>query len=588
MKKEIEERYNLLFDTYSLEKPLEAPKVNLIIKESLQKFLSDAKKAAIYCNGGHTQMLMADFICELKSVRYIIDNYSENLGKSGFKYIKDEEIETEKIDSVIISSFKFRKEIKESLREKHPRVRVLDIYDEFEKNQILLSADYYYYNHPYHHYHTINWLQRNLNQESKCNEEKWLELITHYLHIKDFRSASIKAEKLYRLTHNPTYQQMQSDILQLYQKELEIAESLDRSNVIMFCFDGLRRKDLYGTQMPKIMKCLKKDSVLFENAYSCSTSTYESLVPAYSGNLDLRTGYFEKNYVNVEDCTFAKKVLQNGNNFYVYGDMDHFIEGKDIQYCNQFQTVTEKIWNMLLDAETERDSLFYLHELYESHFTFSNPYTVEEIKTEGTAMLFDYLPQKGGRLRVDYRKQHDDALRYLDDVVAPFFEKMKCKMVIYADHGNLILDKETKIEEVGDLEFTCSAGWTEIPLLVRNSKMGTGTNDNLMSLSEIPNIICALLDDTNYVIPNREYIKIVRSELYNPDFRYLYNSLGKETYLNAFEAFVFENGYKLIIFSNSEIELYNANEIKITGNENLVKELIEQVKNDITVCDEFA
>ena len=434
MQSKIEQKYNNLFEKYLLEKPLEAKKVNLIIKKSIQDFLAEAKNPAIYCYGGHTKMLMADFIYELKPIKYIIDNYTTSSDNTGYKFIKDDEIEDQKIDSVIISSFKFRKEIKQGLREKHPEVRLLDLYDEFESNGIFLNADYYYYNHPYHHYHTINLLQRKIRQGKKCNEQMWVELITHYLHIKDFRTAGSKAEQLYRLTDKQCYQELRTDIGQLYEEELKIAESFDISNVIMFCFDGLRRRDLYGTKMPHILQCLKKDSFVFQNAYSCSTSTYESLVPAYSGNMDLRTCYFEKNYVDIDDCPFAKEVIRRGGNLYIYGDMDHFIEAQEIIYSNQFQTVTEKIWNMLIDGEREKSSLFYLHELYESHFTFSNPYTEDEIKTEGTAMLFDYLPQKGGKLRADYKKQHEDSLKYLDDVVTPFFEKLKCKMVVFADH----------------------------------------------------------------------------------------------------------------------------------------------------------
>ena len=141
---------------------------------------------------------------------------------------------------------------------------------------------------------------------------------------------------------------------------------------------------------------------------------------------------------------------------------------------------------------------------------------------------------------------------------------------------------------MNDLDFTCSAEWTEIPLLIRNSKMGVGVSNKIISLIEMPEIIKSLLEGRDYNVPNREYIKIVRSELYNPDFRFLYSSLGKETYLNAFEAFVFADGYKLIIFSNGEVELYNNEETRVLGREDLVKELVLKVKTDITVCDLFA
>ena len=118
--------------------------------------------------------------------------------------------------------------------------------------------------------------------------------------------------------------------------------------------------------------------------------------------------------------------------------------------------------------------------------------------------------------------------------------------------------------------------------------MGVGVSNKIISLIEMPEIIKSLLEERDYNVPNREYIKIVRSELYNPDFRFLYSSLGKETYLNAFEAFVFEDGYKLIIFSNGEVELYNNEEKRVLGRNDFVKKLVTRVKADITVCDLFA
>ena len=124
MQSKIEQKYNNLFEKYLLEKPLEAKKVNLIIKKSIQDFLAEAKNPAIYCYGGHTKMLMADFIYEIKPIKYIIDNYTTSSDNTGYKFIKDDEIEDQKIDSVIISSFKFRKEIKQGLREKHPEERL--------------------------------------------------------------------------------------------------------------------------------------------------------------------------------------------------------------------------------------------------------------------------------------------------------------------------------------------------------------------------------------------------------------------------------------------------------------------------------
>ena len=146
MKQELEQRYEELFIKYHLERPLDAQNVSSIIRESLHTFLQDAKKPAIYCNGGHTKMLMADFIHELKGVKYIVDNYMSPEEEKGFFLIRDQEMEQLGIDAIVLSSYKFRQELKQRLSVMHPNIPILDIYDEFEKRGVAVKADYYYSN----------------------------------------------------------------------------------------------------------------------------------------------------------------------------------------------------------------------------------------------------------------------------------------------------------------------------------------------------------------------------------------------------------------------------------------------------------
>jgi len=590
MRCRLKEKYNELFDKYNFAHPLDTGKINGIIRQSLQNFLKDAKKPAIYCGGGHTQMLMADFMYDLKNVKFIVDNYTSQGEDGGFSIIRDEELEERKIDAVILSTFKFRSQIKRSLKENHPAVCVLDIYDEFEKNGILLQADYYYSNHPYHHYHSINYLQRELSKttDETDAENLYEELITEYIHIRDFRTAILKAEEYGRRTPSERIRMLLKDLKELYELEQEAAGCISENNVLMLCLDGLRRQDLSEQGMPKIKKILDETAYGFTNAYSYSTSTFESLIPVYSENSDMRTHYFEKNTADEKQCRFMRLARQQKRNIFIYGDIDHYIEGGGFHYSNRSQTVTEKLWDFILDGCEEKNGLFYLHEMYESHFTFSNPYTVEPLKSEGTAMLFDFLPAKGGRLRTDYKKQHQDALRYLDDILEPFFSKLSCKMVIYADHGTLILDRDAELSEIGDMEYVCSEGWTGIPLWLRCSETGVGQNAGLISLMELNSVVVSLLKGENYLTAGFRrfpYIKMGRSGLYNPDFRFLYEMIGKKQYLQAFECFLFDTGYKLIIFENGYTELRFVQDDRLTEDDGKKKELLEEIREEITVCD---
>ncbi len=590
MKQELERRYEELFIKYHLERPLDAQNISSIIRESLHTFLQDAKKPAIYCNGGHTKMLMADFIHELKGVKYIVDNYMSPEEEKGFFLIRDQEMEQLGIDAIVLSSYKFRQELKQRLSVMHPNIPILDIYDEFEKRGVAVKADYYYSNHPYQHYKRINQLQREIvNAKEKFPlKELYIALVTKYLHIKDFRTAIIKLQD-WRTIENIIQEDriladaLLKDIEALYHLQKDAIASISEKHVLMLCLDGLRQQDLSDYYMPKINSILKETGYRYTNAYSYSTSTYESLVPVYSENTDLRSKYYEKSNVRLENCRLASFAKQQGRKIYIYGDAEHFIEGEHIQYSECFLTVTEKLWQFVLDANNTKYGLFYLHESYESHFTFSNPYTQNPLISEGTAMLFDFLPMKGGRLRADYAKQHKDAIRYLDDVLEALLRYLNCRMILYADHGNLILEYDTNLAEVKDIEYTCSEGWTRIPMILRSPEIGTGENNQLISLMELNEMVINLLEEKIYEAPKLEYIKLARSELYNPDFRFLYRMIDKELYLQAFECFVFFNGRKIIIFADGTIELYDTTDQRI-DDDTIQIEMFQQVRKEITVC----
>ena len=510
--------------------------------------------------------------------------------EKGFILIKDQDIEQQGIDAIVLSSYKFRQELKQKLTIAHPDIPVLDIYDEFEKRGVEIKADYYYSNHPYQHYKRINQLQRGIiaGSEKSAIKELYIPLITKYLHIKDFRTAIIKLQE-WRNIENILQEdrimidELLEDVEALYRLQIETMASLSEKHVLMLCLDGLRQQDLSDYDMPKINKMLKETGYRYTNAYSYSTSTYESLIPVYSENTDLSTKYYEKSNVTLENCRFASLAEKQGRKIYIYGDAEHFIEGKHIQYSECFLTVTEKIWQFIFDAMDIECGLFYLHESYESHFTFSNPYTQESLIAEGTAMLFDFLPVKGGHLRTDYAKQHKDAIHYLDDVLEPLLRSLKCQMLLYADHGNLILNYDTKLSEVSDMEYTCSEGWTRIPLILRSPKIGAGADNRLISLMELNNMVIALLENHIYNAPTVQYIKLARSALYNPDFRFLYRMMDKELYLQAFECFVFANRKKLLVFEDGTTQLYDVFDHRIYD-DIIQKEMFEQVKGEITVC----
>lgn len=582
MKNNLRETYEKFMNEYGFKELMDYGCINKIIKESIQRFLQECENPAIYCNGVHTRMLMSDFIFELKKVKYIVDNYSEIQNDGGFYIIRDEELEEKAIDGVIISTYIHRNKILQSLAERHSRIKYLDFYEELEKNGIYLNGNYYSADGMHGRYRTINILQRKLREGNDDTEQLYENILNEYLQIKDFHTAILVAEKYHEKFPGDRTLNILQGLKEIYELEKEAIASISDKNVLMLCIDGLRRDDFTRKFMPKLTADLAEDSYIFQNAYAVSTSTFESLCPAYSGNDDLRTRYYENNAVLEKDCSFVMEAKNEGRNIYFYTNADQYIVSDWIHYRTKPQTIMEKFWCFLMDAIEEENGLFYIHAA-ESHFTFSNPYTMDVLLAEGMAMIYDFLPVKGGKLRADYKKQHADAVRYLDDVMAPLLGCMLCRMVLYADHGNMLLDKECKLEDVPKANLTCGEELIRIPYIIKSPEMGKGVDDTLISLKSIGDIVVSLLRRQPYRQKKAPFIKILRSQIYNPDMKKVYEMRGEKQSLKAFEAFIFPEGLKLMIYEDGTVELWTT-EIEDIFNDPAKKiELLEKIKTYITV-----
>ena len=561
--------------------------INFIIRRSLNRFLSECEQPAIWCYGHHTKMLMADFMFELKKVHYIIDNGIKSGAGSGFELITEGEIKEKGIDGIIISSKLYRKEIIDNIRNKYKDIRYLDIYADLEAAGVLLKEEYYAGRHPYSKYINLNKMQNEAllikNKNDRMTAER--KIVGKYIEIKDFRSAIVHAKTLVELSNEREDRLLLKKIEEIYDLQLEALGCINEEHVVMLCIDGLRRQDICKEYMKNLYSYLTNETHYFSNAYSVSTSTYESLIPAYSENTDLRTKYYESKMVSCGSCRFINEAKKQGRKIFFYTDGTAYIDDADIDVNQKFQTATEKLWDFLLDAEKEENGLFYIHILYESHYSYPNPYTKGEIIAEGTSIFFNYLEKNGGKIPLDFNRQQKDSLCYLDDVVIPLIEKIKCRMVLYADHGNVLFEKGTVIHNIEKSKYTFHEDLIQVPLAIRSPEVKLGNNLSLVSIMELNNIVISLMNKKEVLLSQNEYIKIIRSRIYNPDFIFLYKKAECEHELLAFEAFIFREGYKLAVYEDGVIEVYLANGDSRINNSFLERKLLEKVKDKITVCD---
>jgi len=575
----LEDTYNSFLYKYGFEFSDCAVDISSEIKGILNVFMCRCKVPAIWCNGKHTRMLLADYIFELKKVNYIIDENIPDTEDSGYVYLSGTEIDEYKIDGIVISTYDYRNIIKEIIRDKYPHIAYLDIYEELEKRGIFLAKAYFAGSHPYCQYEELNHYCKVFSDNN--NEANLMKLIRKSLEIKDFQLA-MDFLKEYGEKAKIDWHEMHEDLENLYDLEMETIRLSSEQNVFMICIDGLRRQDVLSGEMPDLQKYLENRTHFFVNAYSTSTSTFESLVPTYSENNDLRTKYYNDIVVPTGKCRLINLAKEKGMNIRFYTDSCDFVNERDVEYSPGYQSACEKIWNLAINLEKDKHSLQYIHFLYESHFSYPNPYDGVDMISDGSNILFDYLNTKGGKLRTDYDKQHRNSLKYLDERLVDMLEMIPGNMVFYADHGNIILNKEEGLNQVTYPMVTFSEDLIQIPFAIKQRGLKACTDSRLISLMELNEIVCNLMTNCCYNLPVRDYIKVVRSAIYNADFRFLYEKMGYSKGLQAFEAFIFSEGYKLIVYEDSCDELYDMNDEIIEDVELLVK-LKNRVTSDVTV-----
>lgn len=581
MQLSIEEKYSILAEKLDIKNDNVNRKINQIIRKSLHEFCNSCNNPAIWCMGKHTTMLMADFMNEMKRVHCIIDNNKKNIRNMGFTIIGSDELSLHQIDGVIISSYLYRNEIKEELKSK-TNIKYLDIYEKLETEGIILRSSYFSYSHPYSRYKVINQLQIDYENTSKSEKEALLrKIIKEYIIIKDFKTALKYIEILVVKYKKSEDKKLNKMVREIYDMQLQQMSKISKENIVLFCMDGLRRQDLLNNKLPDLLNWVTENTYFYANAYSSSTSTYESLIPVYSENNNMKTQYFNDCEIPVQKCRFVSEALTDNKKVYFYTDSDNFVKCDEIIRSGNSQTATEKMWDFMIDASNCSIGLFYIHVLYESHYSYPNPYTKNKIVADGSNMMFDFLTTKGGKLRTDYVQQQADALRYLNDVLTPFLNVLNCSMVLYADHGNLLMHSDEKIEQLDETKYTFHNDLIQVPIAVKSPLMKVGVNSDLISLMELNSIIDSLMKRQEYHYMVKDHIKVQRSTIYNPDFRYLYKKYGHTKCLLAFELFIFENDCRLAIYEDGSTEFFNA-----VAEENCKKnEYLAKVKDEITVCD---
>lgn len=569
------QKYNELIKLCNIDEDVDRKHTSLAIRNILNKFCYSHNNVAIWCNGEHTRMLMTDYMDELRNINIIIDNQLNGYG-DGFNVIKESEIRDNRIEGIIISSYRYKDEIKKNLEKNFKDIPYLDIYDELQKKGICLEAEYYKYSHPNNTYFVINKYRNNIRLGIDL-EESYIQLINKLIVIKDFFTATEVAKQFLKITSKPEKVKnvimILSDLCEYIKYNIS---KINKNNILMICIDTMRKQDFYS-RFNNTIKAVNNKACCFYNAYSVSTSTYESLIPTYGEYKSVKQ---VGTIVKEKDCRFICESIKNKRKIYFYTDGDKFIESDEIKYSGCFQTITEKLWNFLIDVSDEKNGLFYIHVLQESHFWYANAYTkvpfVSGIST-------DIIDLKNNDMIDKLKNQKIDADKYLDNVLSFLLGNINSNFIVYADHGYLMPD-EYKNNEKDSSIYSYHNNLIQIPLIIKQNgnNLMIGDRYELISLMQLNQMLCNIINNRIMTLKQYDYIKVQRTAIYNPKLKKIYKEKGRERELMAFELFVFADGYKICVYEDGEIILLYKDEI--IDSSKLAEKYYIKVINNVTVC----
>ncbi|ACD22528.1 LTA synthase family protein [Clostridium botulinum] len=540
------------------------------------------KNIAIWGAGEHTDNLMKYFAVQLKKLKYVIENNIEvaKAKYSGYEIIAPDDIIDSNIDCVFISSFASRKQIATSIKNINKNIKIIDFYEVLEEKKIFLPAPFYMLSDEYLE---IDKLLKQLNNSLMIEHKKDVlyKLILQYAKIYDFKNMFKFIDVLLKIDNKNELEVLQFKF-KLEQLLKEISQKLkgQKDHLILLYIDALRYKDIYDLNNMPYLKCIAENNVDFNNAFSTSITTYESMVSCLSSQMPLENENYKRNFINEEECGFVKEAINKGYkiNFYILGH-DRFVDSKHINYKSGGTYSATTLWNFITDLAVEESKsislLYFMQESHPPHIGGSHKINVKPHNTPFST------GEKVNQAQEEYSQQYYEALNYLDYQIQ-FFMEMLCEensVVVFSDHGQIIEKAQCNIKDIDTLP-----GWHDerykIPLLIKDKRFKNQQIDELFSLIDFNSLLIGIING-ELCINKRSFIEMQFSKIHNKVIRKLFLENGLKDYIDSFKVYRNEY-YKLVVINENKVRVYKLDdkEIEICKQEE-IKNILETYFKEI-------
>lgn len=436
-------------------------KINQVIWNLISS-LPEHSKVIIRGGGTHTEQIFTvirkKFSYEEFSVVAIVDD-----GLCGDKIdknivISQKEAEKLEYDTVILSSFSHSNEMAQDYG--FIPVNVIDLYEEFAKKDICLTAPFYYYKKKNYEI-ALYYISQYKREKSKKNLEWTIDAV---LEVKDFLTAQYYIQEYIKNGYDifGVYHNLLIDLKKLFKNIKSIISKRSGKDIIMFWIDAIPYIQL---EWLNYVYDKKETSCFFENVYTVTPYTRPTMHTLLQGNMiidDYEKCIPEINETNSE----VIKDLQNAGYDYLYvgyngtGNIssEYRIDDSDLdhEYAKMISACTV-YWEMLCElTQCKKPVLCMVHSAVETH----EPYISLSLDDTRSYQITEILKKEQNKQTYKYLNEQ---LKFYSSFLGDDITK-----IYMSDHGNIIDWDKWKFTEQRIKTFFLIEGKKIIPKHIKD------------------------------------------------------------------------------------------------------------------------
>lgn len=533
----------------------------LAIKEKMIEILKTAagKKVLVRGAGRHTEQLLK-FLQNNNisiSIQALVDNKMAGLTWNNIPIIAVENINEYEYDSVIISSYKYRHDMKEDFLNMKD-VQIIDIYDYLHKNNLYINKQYYCYKlggyEP-----VIYQIEQYHKNKSSVNLEN---VIFSTLTIKDFlHGFKYIDEYIQNQYDDGSIRQLKNELIDLFRKIYnEFQKRKNKRDIVSFVLDSVPQKNIEW--LPNIYSKIE-NGMYFTKAYTTCPYTTQSIRSLLNEELhmDNYDFYRENLSLNEGNCELISYLRNCGYEFkYIVVDGVNCFNEQNYNISEE-TTCGIIIWKGIKEILiSDKPIVCFIHPANETHYPNVSLYSAG--KDWDTYSINDIIRHQ----------QHMESYKYVDQMIA-FYEKFMPEVIkiFMSDHG----------EHFVSPQFHFAEDKLSTILLIEGPGIKKQKEDSVFSWLEFPKLIKYLIskDDDWLKKMNRKYALFQDIDFYNETW--INNAIvrGQAKYGMAFRGLVTNHDKYVLLRDGTEVYYINGDEKHNLINKKEYAERITKLRN---------